>query len=200
MSQNDDSTGRTPGPAQHEGPVTGAAEECPTSAPGPALRPAPPTPAAPRPAAAFVGSPQELLAVALPFLDAGLRAGDLVVLSCPPQIAEPICDSLGEMGTGVLNDPAISLLGARAPDALGLSRRYLERAVANGTGRLRVLAGIDFGPQPADWREGQRFESVFNRLMGTEPVTALCLYDRRRLPAQVVDSAARTHPELVTAA
>jgi anti-sigma regulatory factor (Ser/Thr protein kinase) len=147
-----------------------------------------------------VGSDAELVAVALPFLDAGLQAGDLVALSCPPEIVATICSSLGERGTGVLNDLGISLLGARAPDALGLSRRYLERARANGSGRLRVLTGIDFGAQPADWREGQRFESVFNRLMGAEPVSALCLYDRRRLPAQVLDSAAKTHPQLVTAA
>jgi anti-sigma regulatory factor (Ser/Thr protein kinase) len=146
-----------------------------------------------------VRSDAELIAVALPFLDAGLQAGDLLALSCPPEIVETICASLGEHAAGVKNDPGISLLGARAPDALGLSRRYLERALANGSGRLRVLAGIDFGPDPSDWREGQRFESVFNRLMGTEPVAALCLYDRRRLPAQVVDSAAKTHPELVTA-
>ena len=146
-----------------------------------------------------MASDTELLAVALPFLDAGLQAGDLVALSCPPETLATICSALGERGTGIVNDPGISLLGARAPDALGLSRKYLERALGNGSGRLRVLAGIDFGPDPADWREGQRFESVFNRLIGGEPVAALCLYDRRRLSPQVVASAARTHPHLVTA-
>ena len=78
-----------------------------------------------------------------------------------------------------------------------MCRRYLERASAGESGRLRVVAGIDFGADPADWREGQRFESVYNRLMGDAPAAALCLYDRRRLPQQVVDSAAATHPFLV---
>jgi anti-sigma regulatory factor (Ser/Thr protein kinase) len=177
--------------------VDRAAEECPTPATAAAARTAHPTPTGHRHGAAVVGSDAELLAVALPFLDAGLQAGDLVALSCPPETVETICSALGERGPSVVNDPAISLLGARAPDALGLSRKYLERALSNGSGRLRVLAGIDFGIHPADWREGQRFESVFNRLMGGEPVAALCLYDRRRLPAQVVESAAKTHPELV---
>ncbi|MCW2698786.1 MAG: putative anti-sigma regulatory factor, serine/threonine protein kinase [Blastococcus sp.] len=186
------------GPAQLEGLVDGAGKESPTSATAAAPRTARPSSADHRHGAAVVGSDAELIAVALPFLDAGLAAGDLVALSCPAGIVETICAALGERASNVVNDPGISLLGARAPDALGLSRRYLERALANGSGRLRVLAGIDFGPRPADWREGQRFESVFNRLMAAEPVAALCLYDRRRLSAQVIDSAAKTHPNLVT--
>jgi anti-sigma regulatory factor (Ser/Thr protein kinase) len=91
----------------------------------------------------------------------------------------------------------MSLLGARAPDALTMCRRYVERAAGTGSGRLRVLADIDFGPDPADWREGQRFEAVFNRLMGGTPVSAVCIYDERRLPPQVVESAAATHEHLV---
>jgi anti-sigma regulatory factor (Ser/Thr protein kinase) len=91
----------------------------------------------------------------------------------------------------------MSLLGSRAPDALTMCRRYLERAMATGSGRLRVVAEVDFGSDAADWREGQRFESVYNRLLGAAPVSAVCLYDRRRLPAPVIESAAHTHPELV---
>jgi anti-sigma regulatory factor (Ser/Thr protein kinase) len=78
-----------------------------------------------------------------------------------------------------------------------MCRRYLERAVGGGSGRLRVLAEVDFGTDPADWREGQRYESVYNRLLAGAPVESLCLYDRRRLPAAVVESAAATHPQVV---
>ena len=45
--------------------------------------------------------------------------------------------------------------------------------------------------------EGQRFEAVFNRLMGEAPVGAICIYDERRLSPQVIESAAATHPVLV---
>ncbi|MGZ4569398.1 MAG: anti-sigma factor RsbA family regulatory protein [Blastococcus sp.] len=145
----------------------------------------------------MVGSDAALLDVAVPFLDAGLRAGDLVALTCPPETVELISRALGERAGGIESDPAISLLGARAPDALTMCRRYLERAMSTGSGRLRVLAEVDFGPSPADWREGQRFESVYNRLMVDVPVSAVCLYDTRRLPPSVVESAAATHTELV---
>ena len=151
--------------------------------------------------AAVVTSQQDLLAAALPFLDAGLRAGDLVALTCPPETVDLLARELGERATAVESEPRMSLLGSRAPDALTMCHRYLERAIAagdtGGSGRLRVLAEVDFGSDPADWREGQRFESVYNRLLGDAPVAAMCVYDRRRLPAAVIDSAAATHPVLV---
>jgi anti-sigma regulatory factor (Ser/Thr protein kinase) len=148
-------------------------------------------------AASVVGSDAELLATALPFVEAGVRAGDLVVLACPDESTALICESLGEQARLVESEPRMSLLGSRAPDALSTCGRYLERAAGHGSGRLRVLADIDFGDDPAGWREGQRFESVFNRLMGTAPVSAICLYDSRRLAPEVVASAAATHPILV---
>jgi anti-sigma regulatory factor (Ser/Thr protein kinase) len=147
--------------------------------------------------AAVIGSRRELLDTALPFLDAGLRAGDLVALTCPPETVELLSRELGERARAVESDPRMSLLGSRAPDALTMCRRYLERATATGSGRLRVLAEVDFGTDPADWREGQRFESVYNRLLGEAPVSSICLYDRRRLSPDVVASAAATHPVLV---
>jgi anti-sigma regulatory factor (Ser/Thr protein kinase) len=147
--------------------------------------------------AAVVGSEAELLAAALPFLEAGLQAGDLVALTCPQDTVALLCEALGDQASFVLSDPRMSLLGSRAPDALTMCSRYLERALAEGSGRLRVLAEVDFGREPADWREGQRFESVYNRLMADAPVAAMCLYDRRRLPAPVIASAEATHPQLV---
>jgi anti-sigma regulatory factor (Ser/Thr protein kinase) len=147
--------------------------------------------------AAVVGSEAELLAAALPFLDEGLRAGDLVALTCPPDTVTLLCRELGEQASSVASDPRMSLLGSRAPDALTMCSRYLERAVGQGSGRLRVVAEVDFGSEPADWREGQRFESVYNRLMAGAPVSAMCLYDCRRLPDPVIASAEATHPQLV---
>ena len=150
--------------------------------------------------AAVVASEAELLAVALPFLDDGLRAGDLVTLACPPETVELLRRELGEQATAVTSDPRMTLLGSRAPDALTVCSQYLERAVSEGSGRLRFLAEVDFGTEPADWREGQRFESVFNRVVAGAPVSGICVYDRRRLPAPVVASAEATHPLMVSGA
>jgi anti-sigma regulatory factor (Ser/Thr protein kinase) len=153
--------------------------------------------ASPTHGAAVVGSEAELLATALPFLEAGLEAGDLVALACPADTVALLCRELGPQSSVVVSDPRLSLLGSRAPDALTMCSRYRERAASQGSGRLRVVSEVDFGSEPAAWREGQRFESVYNRLMVGASVSAICLYDRRRLPAPVVASAQATHPQLV---
>ncbi|SNS55626.1 Anti-sigma regulatory factor (Ser/Thr protein kinase) [Geodermatophilus pulveris] len=153
------------------------------------------TPSRPQHAAAVVDGGPGLLAVALPFLDAGLRAGDTVALACPPDVVALLAGELGERAGQVRLEPRLTLLGARAPDALAHAQR-LVRDVPRGA-RLHVLSLVDFGSGPAEWREGLRFESVANRLMAGSPVRSLCVYDRGRLPAAVVDSAAVTHPELV---
>jgi anti-sigma regulatory factor (Ser/Thr protein kinase) len=147
--------------------------------------------------AAVVGSESELLSVALPYLEGGLREGDLVALNCPPDTVALISRELGERAKAVESEPRLSLLGSRAPDALTMAGRFVERAAGSGSGRLRILSEIDWGSDPASWREGQRFESVFNRMMGAAPIDCICMYDRRRLPSPVVESAAETHPVLV---
>jgi anti-sigma regulatory factor (Ser/Thr protein kinase) len=199
MSQNGPSAPPgTSGADEREGMVDDASTESsslPPAAPGAAA-----STEALRHASAVVASDADLLGCALPFLDAGLRAGDLVALTCTPETVELIRAELGERATAVVSEPRISLLGARPPDALDTARKYLEQAAGRGSGRLRVLSEIDFGPEPADWREGQRFESVTNRLLSGAPVSTVCVYDRRRLPAPVVDSALATHPHQLTGA
>ncbi len=168
-------------------------DEAPASLPQP--RSATASPVLSRHAAAVLRGEADLLAVALPFLDAGLRAGDVVALSCPPEVTALLCAELGERAARVRDEPRLTLLGARAPDALAYARRIADQEP--GRGQLRVLALADFGPGPAGWREGVRFESATNRVLQGAPVDRLCLYDRRRLPAAVVETAAATHPYLV---
>lgn len=156
-----------------------------------------PLPAGPPHAAGVVASDAEVLALAVPYLEEGLRDGDLIALTCRPEIAQLLTDALDGRLVPLDNDPRLSLLGSRPPDALGSCSRYLERAGETRNGRLRIVSAVDFGDDPADWREGQRFESVVNRLLGGAPVSTLCLYDRRYLPEPVVASAAATHPVLV---
>ncbi|WP_029432120.1 sensor histidine kinase [Blastococcus sp. URHD0036] len=43
-------------------------------------------------------------------------------------------------------------------------------------------------------REWSRFEAVANRCYDDMPYYSLCLHDRRRLPADVLEAVARTHP------
>jgi anti-sigma regulatory factor (Ser/Thr protein kinase) len=148
-------------------------------------------------AAALVGSDDDLLTAAVPFVEEGLLAGDLTVLSCGPETAALIAGAIGERSPRVEADARIALVDTRAPDALGITRRLLDRAAAAPSGWLRVLGQVEFGPEPATWREGQRYEAAVNALLDDCPLAAMCLYDRRVLPPEVLQSATRTHRELV---
>ena len=145
-------------------------------------------------AAIVVDSQEELLAAAVPFLDAGLSAGDLVVLTCRPERAEVVRRELGGRAAHVRTDPRVSLLHTRAPDAFVGIRSLLTRAARQGSGRVRVLGETQFGREPREWREGQRFESVINVLLAAAPIDSLCVYDRQLLPPELIDSGLATHP------
>ncbi|MFC4695062.1 MULTISPECIES: anti-sigma factor RsbA family regulatory protein [Geodermatophilus] len=147
--------------------------------------------------AALVRSDDETTAVAASFLEEGLRHGDLPVVAASPRTAALVRDALGERAGAVEEDARICLLGVRTPDAMVVTRRLLDRARATGSGRLRVLGEVQFGTTARSRREGERYESAANALLATAPLTALCLYDRRWLPDEVVAGARRTHPELV---
>jgi anti-sigma regulatory factor (Ser/Thr protein kinase) len=142
---------------------------------------------------ADVASNAELLGAAVPYLEEGLRAGDTVALSASPETVRLISRAVGEPAAQIVLDPQITLGDTRPPDAITVIGRYAEEAAARGA-RFRGLAEVDFGPEPADWREGERWESAYNRLSRGLAALTMCVYDRRRLPAPVVDGAAATHP------
>jgi anti-sigma regulatory factor (Ser/Thr protein kinase) len=144
-----------------------------------------------------VGSTAGFLAAALPFLDEGCRAGDLLVLACSPERTDLLRRELGGRAVGMESAPHICLPATRAPDSLGSMRALLERAAGSGSGRLRILGEARFGAAPRDWREGQRYESALNVLLAGAPLAAMCVYDRDVLPPEVVDSARATHPYLL---
>jgi anti-sigma regulatory factor (Ser/Thr protein kinase) len=147
--------------------------------------------------AAVIDSDDGLLAVTVPFLEEGLRAGDLTLLSCRAETADLIRSALGVTATSIANDERIRMAGVRAPDALVVTFRYLDRLREAPSGRMRLVGEVDFGSTPRDWREGERYESAANAVLADMPLNAMCLYDRRVLPDEVVASAARTHPELI---
>jgi anti-sigma regulatory factor (Ser/Thr protein kinase) len=143
-------------------------------------------------------SPDELLAVAVPFLRAGLAAGEAAVIATADPAAEALHDALGD-------DPGIAVLdrhgvyGERTPTTITAFRRLAGERTRAGYRGVRVVAEPDFGPTPRHWLEWQRYEAVINEALRELPLWGLCLYDTGRLPDEVVQSALRTHPYVVTA-
>jgi anti-sigma regulatory factor (Ser/Thr protein kinase) len=193
-----DNRRRSAGPARPEEverPVASRGER--------AVSPAAAVPSSPGPAgngrahlhiAALVDSPEQLLTTAAAFVDEGLRAGDLVVLACPADTVDSVRSALGERAGPVEADHRIALAGTRPPDAFTLHDTLLERAARSRSGRLRVLGQVVFGGDEVAWREGERYESAANAVLGRSPLTAMCLYDRSVLSPAVIASARATHP------
>ena len=143
---------------------------------------------------AVVDSSTAVVDTLVPYVDAGLRAGDLTLLVCPPDTVSAVQEALGERARPVEADQRISLVGLRPPDAFVLTRQYLQRAAGTGSGRLRIAAQVLHSDDPVVRREGERYEAAANVVLAEEPLSALCVYDRSTLPPSMIASVERTHP------
>ena len=146
---------------------------------------------------ALYDSPDEVADVAVPFLRAGLEAGDRVVVVVGRQATAVLTEALAGDDRVLVLDPA-DVYRLRTPAAVTALRELAEREAPPGR-RVRVVGETVFGPTPRQWLEWQRYEAVINQALHPQPLWGLCLYDTGRLPAEVVDAGLRTHPNLVTA-
>jgi anti-sigma regulatory factor (Ser/Thr protein kinase) len=142
-------------------------------------------------------SVDELTAAAVPFLVEGLAAGEPAVIAAGARTA-------GILAQAVDGDPRVHVLEhadvyrTRTPTAITSFRRLAERCSAEGIGRIRVVGEVDFGRTERNWLEWQRYEAVINVALAAWPLWGLCVFDTQRLPEPVLESALRTHPNLVT--
>jgi anti-sigma regulatory factor (Ser/Thr protein kinase) len=147
--------------------------------------------------ALYYGADEELVAAAVPFLQAGLDAGERAVLVCTERNAALLTAALGD-------DPRVDRLPhtevyRRTPIAIAAYQRLMERELAAGTTRVRLVGELDFGDHPVRWTEWSRFEAVCNEALGRYPLWSVCMYHTGRLPSEVLSTGRQTHPHLRTA-
>ena len=146
-------------------------------------------------AAAVVRSDEELFTEAALFVQAGIDADDLVAIGGTPPFLQLMAEEFGD-SPAVVFDDGTRLNGRRAPDALAHVARLADGAATRGSGALRVLAQVDYGPDPRAVHEFACFESAANLLTIPAPTTILCVYDTRRLAPELLRTAPCTHPLL----
>jgi anti-sigma regulatory factor (Ser/Thr protein kinase) len=142
-------------------------------------------------------SPEELAAVAVPFLRAGLEAGDAAVVVAGPRSTAVLTDALGHDDPVVVLDPT-DVYRLRTPAAITAFQHLSDQRASEGRW-VRVVGETTFGPTARHRLEWQRYEAVINEALRSRPLWGLCVYDTNRLPVEVVESGLRTHPNLVTA-
>ena len=142
-------------------------------------------------------SVDHLVATIVPFVRDGLDAGDAAVLAVRADSTALLREALGD-------DPRVVVLdedrvyGPRTPAAITSFRRLAKEYGPGGGRRVRVVGEIDFGPTERDWLEWERYESVINEALRGWDLWGVCVYDTHRHPAAVLESARRTHGQLVT--
>jgi CheY-like chemotaxis protein len=150
---------------------------------------------------AFVySSADELAAGTLPFVQQGVARGDRLLVVLREAGRTVLQEALGADAAQI--EFADSVAWYRSPeDALQRYNRYLADHLGDGGSRVRVVAEVIW-PQSSATAEvagWKRYEAGISPALASVPVSFVCAYDTRELPAGIITDARRTHPVLRTA-
>jgi anti-sigma regulatory factor (Ser/Thr protein kinase) len=140
-------------------------------------------------------SPSAFLAAAVPFIREGLHRGDSVLAVTSAENEELLRESLNGDAARVTFLPTAGWFDSPGR-TLDAHHRRID-ALNGSPGILRVLGEpVWTGLDPIETTEWGRYESVMNVALADARAWVMCGYDRRHLPAAIVDDALRTHPAL----
>ena len=140
-------------------------------------------------------STDEYLARAVPFLKAGIEAGEgAVVAHTKPGLAM-MREALGPEAAGVTFVDVSAAYTRPARTLAAYHKVYVEQLRTTPT--LRAVADVQFGPNPNEWDLWTGYEAVFNRSFGHLPAWVLCSYDANGTPDPIIEGVWQTHPEVV---
>jgi anti-sigma regulatory factor (Ser/Thr protein kinase) len=140
-------------------------------------------------------SKDEYLARAVPFLKAGIEAGEgAVVAHTKPGLAM-MREALGPEAARVTFVDVSAAYTRPARTLAAYHQVYVEQLRKTPT--LRAVADVQFGPDPNEWDLWTGYEAVFNRSFGHLPAWVLCSYDANGTPDPIIEGVWQTHPEVV---
>ncbi|MCP2166559.1 sensor histidine kinase [Goodfellowiella coeruleoviolacea] len=136
----------------------------------------------------------EFVAGTLPFVEAGLAAGEPVLVSVPAANVELLRASLGEHASRVrfLNMTE----AGRNPGAI-IPCVLLDFAATRPDSRVRIIGEpIWAGRSAVEYPACVQHEALINAAFAGRPTAILCPYDATRLTPEVLADAELTHPVL----
>jgi len=139
----------------------------------------------------------DYLAGTVPFIQAGLAAGEPVMVAVPGQNLAQIRSALGaDSGRVQLHDMSVA---GRNPGRI-LPAVLLAFAAAHPQQRVRIVGEpIWAGRTEVEYPACAQHEALINAAFADRAATILCPYDLTSLDQNAVDDAYRTHPVLLTA-
>ena len=142
-------------------------------------------------------SEQDFLEAAVAFTRSGIGAGEPVLARVRGPNADALIDALGGDAYAVDIDAAERFF--ETPARTRSKLLDWARAHADG-GRVRLIGEPPWPlSSAAAIREWARHEAVMNLAFAGLPVTFVCPYDARGLPASIIEHAEQTHPEIMRA-
>ena len=142
-------------------------------------------------------SEQEFLEVAVPLARAGIGAGEAVLARVKGTNADALLDALGSDAYAVDVDAAERF--CETPSRTRSKLLDWVRTRADG-GRVLMIGEPQWPlSSGAGIREWARHEAVINLAFAGLPVTLVCPFDARGLPASIIEHAEHTHPQILRA-
>ncbi len=142
--------------------------------------------------ASIYASDSELRETALPFLNDGLDAHEPTYVILGPHGDDLVRRELGER-EGLHYIPATDAYVNPATTVKGY-RDVLTAEVAAGAEQIRFITEVPHPGTGSAWDWWGRYESAVNEIFANLPVWAICTYDERTTPTDVLDEVLRTHP------
>src|SRR5206468_8702762 len=130
-------------------------------------------------------STDEYLARAVPFLKAGIEAGEgAVVAHTKPGLAV-MRAALGPEAARVTFVDVSAAYTRPARTLAAYHKVYVEQLRKTPT--LRAVADVQFGPDPNEWDLWTGYEAVFNRFFGHLPAWVRCSYEANGNPSHIIE-------------
>jgi anti-sigma regulatory factor (Ser/Thr protein kinase) len=136
----------------------------------------------------------DFLAATVPFIDAGIAAGEPVLVALPPDRMLPLRDALGRDADAVVFMD-MTELGQNPARIIPAWREFVDWGPAVGRPRRGIGEPIWAGRTEVEVIECQRHEALLNVAFDEGvPWQLMCPYDTTKLPGAVVEEALRSHP------
>lgn len=144
----------------------------------------------------FHGSDDELLGLAVPFIEDGVADGEPTLVSLDDHASRLVRSAVGD-------DAGITYLRvteqySRPAATIRSYRTLLAGLVGAGARQVRAVGAVPHPGVGAPWDTWARYEAVVNHAYDDFPLWGLCLYDTRITPDRVLADVERTHPHIAT--
>lgn len=146
---------------------------------------------------AFYDSDDDFLAIAVPFVEGGLREGQPTLVACAQKNTALLRDALGR-------DDAVTYLQgadqyARPADAIASYRDIYGKHAQQGATRIRTVGDVPHPGFGVPWDWWGRYENAANQAFAEFPLWGLCPYDTRITPPEVLADVETVHEYIATA-